>query len=216
MATYGSPMTRIVILLLLTGALSAAPATANARSVTLPDPRGDMAWIHTGPDDDDDATPPHVLFPAPEQSHRDIISTRIRHTTSRVQVRITFAELRREDTYNEYDVTVVTNEGFFREVAVYAGPGRWAGEAYTSAYPRDIRCRLYRSLDYDSNVLVIGFARRCVSYPRWVRVAAGTSGGGDEENDYFYDDSQRRGLDRLRPDTWRLSPRVARGSHQLT
>ena len=204
-------LSRTVSLALLAGLLVAAPTPAQAESQVSLDPRSDMMWVHTPPDDDNDSTPPHVLHWAPQQTNRDIVRSRIRHTSSRVQLRITFADLRRTGAFNQYDVYLVTNEGVERWVTIFTGPGRWAGEFYTEGYPRNTRCALHRAVDYAANVVVIGFPRRCVGHPRWIRVATGTSGGGDQEEDYFYDDALRRGLDPLRPDQWRLSPRVGRG-----
>jgi len=222
MRLFTSSVVRSLAIAVMVAALIGTPSAAQGRSVTFPDPRGDMMWIHTPPDDDNDATPPHVLHPAPEQVNRDIIRTRFRHMQERVRVRITFADLRREGTsaegtYAEYDLRVLTNEGQRREVVIYTGPGRWAGEAWTGQFPNDIRCRLYRSIDYATNVMIIGFARRCLSFPRWVRLGFGTSGGtGDSEESYFYDDALRNGLRPLTPDAWTLSQRLARGSQTLS
>lgn len=215
MHPISSSVTRAVVMATLVGALVGVPSAAQAQSVTLPDPRGDMMWIHTPPDDDDDATPPHVLFPAPEQVKRDIIRTRFRHKHARIRVRITFADLRRVGTYNDYTLNTLTNEGQRRELVLYTGPGRWAGEVFTGQFPRDIPCRIHREIDYATNVIIIGFARKCLSYPRWVRFGFGTTGGEESEDSYFYDDSLRRGLRPLTPDSWTLSQRLARGTSTL-
>jgi len=215
MRPFSASATRPLAIAVMVAALIGIPSPAQARSLTSPDPRGDMMWIHNPPDDDDDATPPHIFHPAPGQVNRDIISTRFRHMDSRVRVRITFADLQRRGTFNEYDLRVLTNEGQTREAVLYVGPGRWAGEAWTGQFPRDIRCRLHHSIDYATNVITIGFARRCLSYPRWVKLGFGTAGGEETEESYFYDDSLKNGLRPLTPDLWTLSQRIARGSQSL-
>ena len=211
MRLFSASTARALAIAVMIAPLVGIPSPAHARSLTSPDPRGDMMWIHTPPDDDNDATPPHILHPAPGQLDRDIVSTRFRHMDTRVRVRISFADLRRLGTFNDYSLRVLTNEGQSREVVLYVGPGRWAGEAWTGQFPRDVRCRLHHSINYATNVITIGFARRCLSYPRWVRFGFGTTGGGDTEESYFYDDSLKNGLRALTPDSWTLSQRIARG-----
>ncbi len=193
-------LTRTLTVLTLTGALLALPAVAEAGSRTHPDPRGDMV---TGASE-----------PAPEQTNGDILNVRMRHTRTRVRVRIQLAELVQGDTIVNYtNVGVVTNEGVRRYVNSASWPGHWAGEVYMQRDGTRVRCSIHHANDYVKNVVVIGFSRRCVSRPRWVRISvtganAVSTGEGMGTTPIHFDDGLRQGNG---AGIGVFSPRVRRG-----
>ena len=89
---------------------------------------------------------------------------------------------------------MLTNEGIRRTVYVVARPGHWAGIDFTvrglNGVP--VRCAVKHSIDYLHNVLTIGIPRRCISRPRWVRVA-GTSGWRSSDKHVYWDDARADG-----------------------
>lgn len=200
MAAAGVSLKRAPVVLALAGALVATPVSAEAGSRTHQDPRGDMV---TGASE-----------PAPDQVNGDILSVRMRHTRTRVRVRIKLAELVRGATIlNTTNVGVVTNEGVRRYVNSVAWAGHWAGEVHMQQDGTPVRCSIHHTNNYVKNVVVIGFSRRCVSRPRWVRISstganAFSSGGGMGIDPIHLDDGLRPGNG---AGIGVFSPRIRRG-----
>jgi hypothetical protein len=125
-----------------------------------------------------------------------------------------FADLRRTGFYAYYVVHFITNKGVDVWLDIEAYKGHWAaGETHMEIRDRVVNCRVYRTIDYAKNVVVIGIARKCVGRPRWVRMAA-YSDASELESPQYYDDAATRDL--IQP--WHehigttLTPRLDRGS----
>ena len=63
-----------------------------------------------------------------------------------------------------------------------------------------VRCSVYRSFDYVHNVVVVGFSRKCLSNPRWVRISAAVMtgvpmGDGSAGPPFYADNAQRKNLE---------------------
>ena len=148
-----------VLALAMAALLVALPVAAHARYLVHEDAREDVVEIVAD-------------LPAPDQANGDIASIRFRHTETRVQVRVRFADLQRA-WIQETEVLLMTNEGVKRRVAVAFGSGSWAGTARLYARTGvQLRCAIYRTVDYSENVLTIGLPRTCLSRPRWVQFGA--------------------------------------------
>jgi len=162
MSILGSNIARITtLLLLLSGAPLAVPATAQARAHVRPDPLNDV--VKSG----------NRVTPAPNQPQTDLISTAFRHKTTRVRIRLTLDDLqiKRGDQYGFIATRLVTNTGLERDVDIFLERGSTDIRMYNEEGDF-ARCALHHSIDYRNDVVVIGFSRRCVGYPRWVRIAA--------------------------------------------
>ena len=167
MSTLLARLIRSLTVLALTVPLAAVPTAAQARYSTHVDARGDVFRF--------DRVRERVV-PLPNRADGDVIGTRLRHTDTRVQIRVRFAELRRptpQPLSGEWvDVRIVTNEGVRRLVQVVTNPRHRARAATMYRlfdYTEKVRCPIYRSSDYVHNVVTVGFPRACLSWPRWVR-----------------------------------------------
>ena len=152
--------------------------------LATPDARGDLL----GPPWDGGGTV------APQRADGDIVRTVFRHTDKRIRVRVNLAELRRNFETLALLVPVRTNEGLNRYVALAVDREEeaqpWSGEAelYTSSDDDWVHwCAVHRSIDYTANDLVIGFSRKCVSNPRWVRLGAEMHIFVTQDEDYLDD-----------------------------
>jgi hypothetical protein len=153
----------LVIASLSAALVVAAPAAAQAQSISNADTVGDVTRVtfHSAGAD---------VSPAPQRALEDVTSTRLTHSATRVSVRVKFAELRRIGTGTSLSISVVTNEGIHRYLDVYSRPNDWSG--MTEFYRRGgnrVRCGVRHSIDYNDNVIRASFPRRCASNPRWVR-----------------------------------------------
>ena len=176
---------------------TAVPATA--QSLAHVDQRGDLQSFEGESE---------VPTPAPATRNGDILRTTFNHRVHRITVRAKFADLRRVGFRGD-GIRIVTNEGVRREVSVFAYAGAWRGESeMTRPNGEPVECAVTHKIDYDTNVVTVGFPRSCVSDPRWVRLGLGSfwanSGGR-----VFADDAQIDG--RINQETVRLSPRLRRG-----
>jgi hypothetical protein len=183
-----------------------AQQTAQARTWTHVDPRGDVVTIA------DDGT----FEPAPNRVASDVIKARLRHTHHRVRVRVTLVDLvRNGDRIASYGLGVLvrTSEGLQRLVTLEFAPGgRTARVGVFNRNGVSVRCRGIRhAIEYRRNTVFVGVPRRCLSNPRWVRVGAvGTAQIADPNDDLgtpLFDDALQDGFT---PPS-RLSPRLYRG-----
>ena len=174
-------LVRSLTVLALAVPLVATPTAAQAKYLRHADTRGDI--VREGSNS--------TLFPAPNIVNGDILTSRLRHTDTTVLIALRFADLRRMGDWLQPHATVLTNEGIRRTVYVVARPGRWAGIDFMvrRLNGAPVRCALKHSIDYLHNVLTVGIPRRCLSRPRWVRVAA-TSGWRSSEKYVYWDDAQ--------------------------
>jgi len=174
----------------LTGALLVAvPGAASARSVHHRDARGDVATV-VGED---------IQFvPAPGEVNGDILRTRLRHTSTRVRVRIKFLDLHKAD-FVSYDVflRLTTNEGVARWITLHFSEQWWRGSAWMTRdqpYGARVRCAVHKRVDDAKNVVVLGFPRTCLKRPRWLRIGIQSSANlQDRDPSNFSDDAFRNG-----------------------
>lgn len=159
-------MSRIVVLLLATGALATSPSVAEARSRVIPDARGDVLEVGT------------AAVVVPRRVDGDIVRTVFRHKDKRIRVRVSLAELRRNFESFSVFLAVRTNEGLNRFVVVTVD--RFEGDPWSGSAglyrPFDegtwVPCSIHHSIDYQANEVVIGFSRRCIGSPSWVKLGA--------------------------------------------
>jgi hypothetical protein len=185
----------------LAAGLTVATATsASAETLTVTDPRGDLRAydVETG----EPGTVGSV-------SNGDIVRSVLRHSETRISVRVKFAELRKIGEFRGDAIRVVTNEGVKRDVSTSAGPGMWSGESDMSRPDGTlVDCAVAHRIDYDRNVVTVSFPRSCVSNPRWVRLGVGAMWMSSKTGLYYLDDAQ---VDGDISDKVRLSPRLSRG-----
>jgi hypothetical protein len=113
--------------------------------------------------------------PEPTVTDGDIESSRLTHGRYRIGVRIKFADLQKTGDTRGHLVQVVTNEGVHRDVLLAVGPNLWRGiSEMDRPSGAKVRCAVRHSIDYTNHVVTIGFPRRCVSNPRWVRLGVGS------------------------------------------
>jgi hypothetical protein len=141
------------------------PSAAHAQSVTVPDPRGDVMT-------QDEVS---ALFRiVPDHDELDIVRTRFSHGEHRIQVRMAFADLRRDSSRpNYYALRIVSDRSPRRRVRVGVELGR---RTSVLRWVRPISCPVYHSIDYELDVVIIGLPRSCVGRPRWVRIGASVQG----------------------------------------
>lgn len=131
---------------------------------------------------------------SPQRADGDIVRTVFRHTDRRIRVRVSLTELRRNFEVLSLIVPVRTNEGLNRYVVLAVDRDEaalpWSGDAglYRPSDDGWVQwCGVHRSIDYTANDLVIGFSRRCVGNPRWVRLGAQLHIWVTQAEDYYDD-----------------------------
>ena len=158
------------------------------------------------------------ITPAPHQVNADIISSRFRHSSKRIRMRVTFTDLRRHgDVRTGVRMFIRTNEGIGPEICfLFWGhrPPFACGACIRRAGSSS--CAIHRSVDYRNNIVVLGFPRRCISSPRWVRIGVfGVAWLNDRDKSFLLDDAQRDGSHEPIPLdvtlSARISPRLGRG-----
>ena len=127
---------------------------------------------------------------------------------------MTFVDLsRRGDADHGIRMFVRTNEGVGREILLfYSGRRTKVQMSRLGAQGGRVRCAIHRTVDYRHDVVVVGFPRRCVSRPSWVRIGVFAVAWLHDANDSFLiDDAQVDGAqDPTRLDV-EFSPRIRRG-----
>ena len=201
---------------LLTAALCAAlvaatPATANAERVSDPDTVGDLV-----------ADSPQGRTLDPERTLNDIGNIKLTHSHRRVAIEVEYANLRRTAGGRSQYVAVYvsTNEGVVRRVEVEARPRHWSGSAdiYGGRW-RNVDCAMWHSIDYQANVIRVGFPRQCAGNPRWVQLRVLEEAWNRPDNatiwedDGFLDSPKSRGRRLERSERVHVDsrPRVERG-----
>lgn len=126
-----------------------------------------------------------LCFPAtylPDQREGDIVRANVRHQSTRLLVRIRERQVSAAGTRSVY-LQIRTNEGVRRFVEVHAYPGRLQptekimrrGEYWDGA---EMACSgLWAGNDSSLDMATVIVPRRCLGYPRWVRVSVGTTAG---------------------------------------
>ncbi len=174
----GGRLTRpLAVAALATALVAAAPAAAQAQTVTNPDTVGDVVRIdyNTG-----------ATTPAPNRANGDVTSTTLTHSATRVSVRVEYAELRRVGAGLLF-ISMTTNEGAHRIVELNAGEGSGRTDFYRGD-GRLVRCAVRHSVDYAANEMRVSFPRRCASNPRWVRFRVAVLTGNSA---IYFDDALR-------------------------
>lgn len=190
MTGLGSPLTRTLIVLVAACALVATPSIADARTHVHTDPRGDMTEVSVSP-----------YEPRPDQVNGDIVRIRAQHTRSRIKVRLVFAELQQTTIVFGTNYRFWTPDGKVRGVHFDAQPGSWRGTGFMNFVNggKRIRCAMHFAPDYATNVIALGFSRRCLKNPRWVRISASMmtsvpDGSGMGFPPIYADNAQRTGI----------------------
>ena len=168
-----------VVAALCAAFVAAAPASAQAQTVSDADTVGDMITFN-----DDDAV---VL--APERTRNDVSNTTLAHGARRVAIKVNYVDLKkRTGEFQSLHILMKTNEGARRHVALVAEPQLWSGATMMfRGNGASMRCAVRHAIDYDANVMRVSFPRRCASNPRWVKFRIGVSAQGDDG--YFADDA---------------------------
>jgi hypothetical protein len=171
--------TRPFVVAALCAAFVAAPATAQAQSVSDADTVGDMITFN-----DDDAV---VL--APERTLNDVSNTTLAHGARRVAIEVDYVDLKkRAGGFQSLHIVLRTNEGARRHVALIAEPQLWSGATMMfRGNGASMRCAVRHAIDYEANVMRVNFPRHCASNPRWVKFRIQVSAQGDDG--YFADDA---------------------------
>lgn len=103
---------------------------------------------------------------APDEAEGDITRTAIRHTFNDVVVRVRHRDLR--ESGGEFVVAVRTNERVRRLVTATYQDGFVHAEMTRPNGARS--CGVTSRIDDSRNLIVVKFARSCVSSPRWIKV----------------------------------------------
>ena len=106
----------------------------------------------------------------PDKADGDIVSLAMWHR-HRIGVTVGFSELKRFGVKLE-DVRMVTDQGLKRDAVVVAADGYWRGEGWVERANGNAvsGCALQQELDYAANTVTISVSRKCLGYPRWVRI----------------------------------------------
>jgi hypothetical protein len=195
---------RTIGLALLTGLTLLAPSAASADTYSRVDAPGDVVTV----DHESDA---RVVDPS--YAEGDILFSRVVHARRSVRMTMRYRELTIPSRTATHFFELLTNEHVRRHLSVIVGPGiyqggpRWQGVAllWRREY-RKVRCPHMRtSIDYDANIIRVVLPRRCMSWPRWVRVgmAVNTSNPKVQGVDGALDDGQVADFIRLGPRVFR-------------
>ncbi len=106
----------------------------------------------------------------PDKVDGDIVALTMWHR-HRIGVTVGFAELKRFGVKLE-DVRMVTDAGVKRDAVVVAADGYWRGEGWVERPNGNVvsGCSLSKLIDYTANTVTISVSRKCLAYPRWVRI----------------------------------------------
>ena len=135
-----------------------------------------------------------------DASHRngDLERVTVTHGLRAITIRMDFAALDRTGSALLFMGEVRTNERVRRGFELLALPGMWAGEL--AAYkPTGVEVRgVTRTINYDTDVVMVRFPRSVLSYPRWVQVQLFGSHMvmvSEEQGTMWLDDAHSAGID---------------------
>jgi hypothetical protein len=186
--------------------MAATPATAYAESVDDADTVGDMVRYSLGSG---------ATTPVPERTLNDISNTKLTHGDRRVGIKVDYVDLKRKARHRiQYlNLKMVTNEGARREIWLSATRRHPSGklDMFNGPARRQdvVDCAARHSIDYEANVMKVGFPRRCASNPRWIRFKVLSGADTRFDGDLSYEDDGLR--DRPRTPRLKQSERVHRG-----
>lgn len=175
---------RSVLLAFTTTALVLTSGTAFADTLTKVDAAGDVAKQV----EDTTTVDPTV-------TNGDITRSVIRHGASKVRVKLAFRDLAKTGHLVGL-VSVRSNKGrsAARDITIVAGPGAYGGRVHVeNANGKTVTCRTTRTIDYVANTLVLEVPRRCLGYPRWIRVGIGVITSPDTFTTAYLDDARTNG-----------------------
>jgi len=142
---------------------SSSPSGRGETTVLVPDPRGDVEAM--GPEGEDFSS---EATPAPQVKDGDILSTNVEHTSTRLRIRVEFADMPRDPSVNKYllDAEVKTNAGaWVIEDDMKGPPALLLGEV-------PVPCDIDRSTDYADRTSTLSIPRTCLGEdPAWVQIA---------------------------------------------
>lgn len=193
----------IATLAVAAGLAVGTAGVASAQTLSVADAAGDVQSV-------DLTSNQPTVTPQPTVTNGDIVNTVFTHSLRRINVTVQFADLQKVGVFRGDFLEVKTNEGVRRDVLLFAAKGHWRGRMMMVR--RDgtqVHCRLDHSIDYDSNIVTLGFPRGCVSKPRWVKLGLGSVWADDKT--MYADDSQLTGGLDQSSDDLTLSPRLRRG-----
>lgn len=182
------------------GLATLVPADAYARSYTTPDPAHDVMSQFEGSAGSN---------AAPTRTNGDVLASGVTHRPRRVIVAMRFAAMTQTTHETVHQFGIRTNEGKTRIVWVWSAPGHWGGKTdMTRPGGGEVNCRMTTALNYAQHRVSVSIPRRCLSSPRWVRVAMKSVTM--ENGTYFTDDGQT-GTPLLLGGQPVFGPRVRRG-----
>lgn len=189
---------------LLTGLAVLVPSAASADTYSRPDAARDVVTV-------DHVSDARVVDPS--YAEGDILFSRVVHARRSVRMTMRYRELTIPNRPATHFFELVTNEHVRRHLSVIVGPGIWQGgpgwQGVALLWRREyrtVRCPQMRtSIDYDANLIRVVLPRRCMSWPRWVRVglAVNTSNAKVQGVDGALDAGQVADFIRLGPRVFR-------------
>lgn len=200
---------RALVVLLGSMSLVLPGAAAHADLSAHTDAARDVIW-EACPGEDDSECPSEDVFD-PSVREGDIVRANLRHQARRVLVRLKERQVSAAG-YRSHYVRVVTDAGVERWVSVHATPGRLQPSSIKLYDARKdvVRCSgLWAGADPSTDLVTVIVPRRCLGYPRWVRVGVGAETTTSEESaGRLRDDLMKAGAI---SGTLALSPRIRRG-----
>ncbi|MGZ4437721.1 MAG: hypothetical protein ACXVWU_00195 [Nocardioides sp.] len=178
---------------------------ASAASLTVKDPTGDT-WqdTTTGSGDSYKAAGSHA--------NTDLVRTVVRHTTTRLVVRATYADLTKSGPRLLFFFRLRTNEGLRRDSGVDT-VGSLSGTQHLTKPngSSNLPCKgLSHTVDYSLNQVTVSIPRSCLSNPRWVQVVIGAMTlSGDPSVVYLDNGQNTTSNDPTNPALW--TKRVYKG-----
>lgn len=190
----------------MTGALLVSSAgMASAQSWSVADPKGDVQRASSS--SPDAVLTPETLTAEPNRRAGDVWRTAASHTRTSVVIRITMQAL---PTRNWMGMTTIRTPSTSYDLFHMRFGGRtWVSLTKTHGNGAELRCAA-KSTRIDGNAVVLTVARKCLGYPRTVRVGAGVAAFDTSDMSVAHvDDAGRRGY--LGAGNLRLGPLLRRG-----
>ena len=142
---------------------SSSPSGRGETTVLVSDPRGDVESM--GPEGEDFS---REATPAPQVKDGDILSTKVEHTSSRLRIRVEFADMPRDQSVNNYRLAA----------EVKTNAGAWVIEDDMEGSPVllledvPVPCDIDRSTDDANRTSTLSIPRTCLGEdPAWVQIA---------------------------------------------
>jgi hypothetical protein len=126
----------------------------------------------------------------------DIISSRYEHTRKSVVLYVRYREIYLPKQMSGWYFHLVGSNKFARDLEVYATPNAIGGRAQmVNRRGNKVRCKVASKINYTTNSIKVKFPRRCMSWPRSVRISHVSYWTKISNDSFFvyYDDPSRAG-----------------------